>query len=67
MAVELIKDREPAQKAKSRVTHVGPLVELMPQRLWLNPNIPRWGRPIVIEIPDGFELVPGELVGIRGL
>ncbi len=67
MVVELIKDREPAQKAKSQVTHVGPVVELMPQRLWLNPNVPRWGRPIVIEIPDGFELVPGELVGIRGL
>jgi len=40
---------------------------LMPERLWVNPNIPEWGRPILIKIPPGLELVPGELVGVRGL
>jgi len=67
MAVELIKDRKREQKARSEVVHVGPVVELMPQRLWRNPNIPQWGRPIVIKVPDGFELIPGELVGVRAL
>lgn len=67
MAVELIKDRKREQKARSEVAHVGPVVELMPQRLWRNPAIPQWGRPIVIKVPDGFELIPGELVGVRAL
>jgi len=67
MLVELIKDREPPQIATSQVTHVGPTMELMPERLWLNPNIPQWGRPVVIEVPEGLELVPGEMVGIRRL
>jgi hypothetical protein len=38
----------------------------MPQRLWRNPNIPQWGRPVLIDIPPGLSLVPGEVVGIRG-
>jgi len=67
MLVELIKDREPPQIATSQITHVGPTMELMPERLWLNPNIPQWGRPVVIEVPEGLELVPGEMVGIRRL
>jgi len=67
MLVELIKDREPPQIATSQITHVGPTMELMPERLWLNPNIPQWGRPVVIGVPEGLELVPGEMVGIRRL
>ena len=67
MSVELIKDREPPQIARSRITHVGPTMELMPERMWLNPNNPQWGRPVVIEIPEGLELVPGEMIGIRRL
>ena len=67
MPVELIKDREPAQIATSQVTHIGPIMELVPERLWLNPNIPQWGRPVVIGVPDGLDLISGEIVGIRGL
>ncbi len=67
MLVELIKDREPPQIATSQITHVGPTMELMPERLWRNPNIPQWGRPVVIDVPEGLELVPGEMVGIRKL
>lgn len=67
MAVELIKNGEPAQIASSQVGYLGPTMELMPERLWRNPNIPQWGRPVLIRIPPGFKLVPGELVGIRGL
>lgn len=67
MFVELIKNREPPQIATSQIIRVGPTMELMPERLWRNPNIPQWGRPVVIEVPEGLELVPGEVVGIRRL
>ncbi len=67
MSVELVKSRMPAQIAPSKVVSVGPAIELMPQRLWRNPNMPQWGRPVLIEIPEGLSLVPGELVGIRRL
>jgi hypothetical protein len=39
----------------------------MPERLWRNPNLPQYGLPVLIKIPPGMELVPGELVGVRGL
>jgi len=67
MVVELVKYAEPAQMASSQVIYVGPTVEQMPQRLWRNPNIPQYGRPILVKVPPKFELIPGELVGIRGL
>jgi multidrug resistance efflux pump len=66
-AVELIKTSEPAQIAKSEVTYLGPNIDQMPVRLWRNPNIPQWGRPILMKIPPGLKLLPGETVGIRGL
>jgi len=67
MPVEIIKDREPPQIAKSQIKQIGPTMELMPERMWLNPNMPQWGRPVLIEIPDGLELIPGEMIGIRRL
>ena len=67
MMVELVKNREPAQLAKAKVMSVGPAVEALPERLWPSPTAPQWGRPIVINIPAGLNLVPGELIGIRGL
>ena len=65
--VEIVKSRPPEQKAQCEVTYVGPTLELMPEQLWRNPAVPQWGRPVVIEIPEGLELVTGELVGIRTL
>lgn len=65
--VELIKTSEPAQVAKSEVTYLGPNINQMPVRLWRNPNIPQWGQPILIKIPPGLKLIPGEIVGIREL
>lgn len=67
MDVELVKMRYPAQIAQSRVLSIGPTIELLPQRLWRSPTIPQWGRPVVIEIPRGLAVIPGELVGVRGL
>jgi len=67
MPVELAKTRIPAQVAPSTVAEIGPTVELMPQRLWLNPALPQWGLPVLIRIPAGLILIPGEIVRIRGL
>jgi len=67
MPVELIKTTSPAKIAPSKIASIGPTIELIPQRLWRNPNFPQWGRPVLIDIPRGLALVPGEIVGIRGL
>ena len=63
--VELIKNTHPAQIARTQVEYVGPVIEQMPIRLWRNSRIPQWGRPLLIKIPPGMKLTPGELVGIR--
>jgi multidrug resistance efflux pump len=67
MVVELVKSSEPskAQVESSRVTYVGPVVEQIPPQLWLNPNVPQWGRPFLIEAPAKMKLIAGERVGIR--
>jgi len=51
----------------SRVIYVGPTVEQLPPRLWRNPNVPQWGRPILIDIPrhPDWKLIPGAVVGIK--
>jgi multidrug resistance efflux pump len=65
--VELIKKTTPAQIAKSEVTYIGPVMEQLPARLWPNPNMPQWGLPFLVKVPDGMELTAGEVVGIRRL
>jgi multidrug resistance efflux pump len=65
--VELIKKTAPAQIAKSEVTYIGPVIEQLPVRLWPNPNIPQWGLPFLVKVPEGMELKAGEVVGIRRL
>jgi multidrug resistance efflux pump len=68
MAVDLVRIRAPNTKiAKASIRDIGPTIELMPQRLWRTPNAPQWGLPIVINVPPGLGLVPGETVGVRGL
>jgi multidrug resistance efflux pump len=69
MAVEIIKPSHPPQIVSSRVTYVGPAVVQLPVQLWLNPNVPQYGRPFKVALPadSRFTLLPGEVVGIRGL
>lgn len=66
MTVQLVKSAEPAQIATSRIVYLGATLERLPEYLWQVPNIPQWGRPMLIEIPPGLKLIPGEIVGIRG-
>jgi multidrug resistance efflux pump len=65
--VELVKTSGLPQIAISQVTSIGPAFELIPQQLWRNPNLPEWGRPVLIKVPPGLELIPGEVVGVRSL
>jgi multidrug resistance efflux pump len=65
--VELVKKSSPPQIGRSEVTFVGPVVEQLPARLWPNPNLPQWGLPFVVKVPEGMELTAGEMVGIRRL
>jgi len=67
MIVKLIKHSEPKKIADSQVVYLGPTMQLMPERLWRDHRIPQWGRPVLIKIPPGMKLVPGEMVGIKGL
>ncbi|MBM4024678.1 MAG: HlyD family efflux transporter periplasmic adaptor subunit [Planctomycetes bacterium] len=67
MPVELRKPQAPAASKRSQIAEIGPTIELMPQRLWRNPTVPQWGLPVLIKVPPGLALVPGELVEIRGL
>ncbi len=67
MAVQLVKSTEPAQIANSHVAYLGPTLERMPECLWEMPNVAQWGHPMLIEIPPGLKLKPGEMVGVRGL
>lgn len=67
MKVRLIKQSDTKKVAGSQVVYLGPTVELMPQQLWQDSRVPQWGRPVLIKVPPGMELIPGELVGIKGL
>ena len=65
--VELVKKSVPAKMAQSQIISVSPIVEQLPPRLWINPNMPQWGLPFIIGVPEELELTSGEMVNIRGL
>ncbi|MBN2272226.1 MAG: HlyD family efflux transporter periplasmic adaptor subunit [Sedimentisphaerales bacterium] len=68
MKVQLVdRNSTPSLIVDSQVVYVGPTVEQMPARLWRRANMPQWGRPILIEIPSGLKLLPGAMVGIKGI
>jgi len=65
--VEIIKMSSPRKVLRSEVAEMGPMVELMPERLWKNPSVPEWGRPVRIPVHPEMQLLPNELVGVRGI
>ena len=58
---------EPGRVAESLVVRVGPSIQQLPQRLWRNPRVPDYGRPVVIAGVAALDLTPGELVEVRFL
>jgi len=67
MEVEIVKNSQPPQVAKSQIIRIGPIVETKPLEMWRNPNIPERGRPCMIAVRPGMNLVPGEKIQVRGL
>ncbi len=67
MEVEMVTNSDPPQIGATKVVTLGPAIEMIPDRLWRNPNVPQWGRPFLVQIPEGMNLISGELVGIRKL
>jgi len=67
MKVNVLKRSYPMQQASSYVAYMGPGLEELPPQLWANTTTPQWGRPVLIPIPAGMDLIPGETVGISGL
>ncbi len=67
MKVEMVTNSDPPQIGATKVVTLGPAIEMVPDRLWHNPNVPQWGRPFLVQIPEGMKLISGELVGIRKL
>lgn len=65
MEVELVTNNDPPQIGIAKVVTLGPAIEMVPDRLWRNPNVPQWGRPFLVQIPEGMNLISGEMVGIR--
>ena len=47
------------------VVRIGPAVVPLPEELWPSPTRPVRGRPVVLGIPAGVDLAPGELVTVR--
>jgi multidrug resistance efflux pump len=52
------------QTVATRVERVGPHFEPVPLHLCRDPKIPEWGLPILIAIPDGLPVRPGELLDV---
>jgi len=69
MKVNIVKTSRPQQIISSQITYVGPAMEIMPERLWINPDFAQWGRPVLVHIPKTttLKLIPGEKVGIQWL
>lgn len=67
LPVELVKTSFPRRMMRSEISQVGPAIELMPERLWQDPRVPQWGRPIVIPVHPDMQILPNEIVGVRGI
>ena len=52
-------------RAECPVVRIGPAVVTVPETLWPTPTRPVRGRPVVLGIPAGMTLVPGEQVTVR--
>ena len=67
MEVQLIGENNSQKTLFAEVSHIGPVMEQLPIRLWVNPTVPQWGQPVLISIPSDMNLIPGELIRIKGL
>ena len=64
MQVEIKVRTRPPQVALAKVDQVGPRVELIPPHQLRDPNIPQWGVPVRIPVPETLSVKPGQLVEV---
>ena len=50
---------------ESTITAVSPHVELLPERLWFSPDLPRYGRAARVPVGATGVFLPGEVLGAR--
>ncbi|MEM1448496.1 MAG: HlyD family efflux transporter periplasmic adaptor subunit [Planctomycetota bacterium] len=53
----------PEVAVEAEVLGLGRGVEQLPVRLWPSPNLPQFGRVLLVRPPDELGLIPGEVVG----
>lgn len=61
-AVALLRQNQDGTRLSLTVNYVGPAVEVLPERLWMNPQFPQYGVPVSFLLPEETELIPGEVV-----
>ncbi|MCI0499206.1 MAG: efflux RND transporter periplasmic adaptor subunit [Planctomycetales bacterium] len=66
MPIHIITRNNPPQMIASRIVRISPSIEPLPERMWQSPGIPEWGQVVIIPIQAGTNLVPNEIVGIKG-
>ena len=64
LEVELVRAQGGRQVAISRIEAVGPTRERLPESLWGETQVPRWGRPLIVRIPPEFDVVAGDPVDV---
>jgi multidrug efflux pump subunit AcrA (membrane-fusion protein) len=64
-AIELTSDAPRRQVAVSTIQSVGATMERLPESLWGVERVPRWGRPFLVPIPEGFDVAAGGRVAVR--
>jgi len=63
--VRLVSHTRPGVVADSVVLRVSPGIEVLPQRLWRNPQVADYGRAVVIAPQAAMRLIPGETIEVR--
>jgi multidrug resistance efflux pump len=64
MRVFVARASDPAVSAESVVLRISPTIEPLPERLWLRPGVPVYGRPFIVAAAQSLELIPGERVSV---
>ena len=62
--VLLARRSAPERVAEAEVIGFGRGVEALPERLWRRPQVPEYGRTLIVRPPEALGLVPGEVLGV---
>lgn len=63
--VRLVSHTRPGVVSDSVVLRVSPGIQMLPQRLWRNPQVADYGRAVVIAPQPAMNLTPGETIEVR--